>query len=93
MNLQNIPSKSKNIRLMFMAGKRDSKVFVNSSEVTLHITDEVETDRGFIPVSMITVRDTFSDGKNYAQVLNIKQVDDNYRTFVLGNVERGGVNE
>lgn len=92
-NLQNIPSKSKNIRLMFMAGKRDSKVLVTSSKVTLNITDEVETDRGFLPVSIITVRDKLSDGTKYAQVLDIKKVDDSHRTFVLGTIERGDVNE
>lgn len=85
-NLQNIPSKSKNIRMMFTAGKRNERVYVDSSELTLHITDEVETDNGFVAVSLIHVGDNLSDGINIAPVRELQMIDNEHVHIVLGNV-------
>lgn len=85
-NLQNIPSKSKNIRMMFNAGKRNERVYVDSSELTLHITDEVETDNGFVAVSLINVGDNLSDGINIAPVREFQMIDNEHVHIVLGNV-------
>lgn len=85
-NLQNIPSKSKNIRLMFKAGQILDKVCVDSYVVVLNVLDEVETDRGFVSVSLIKVGDNLSDGSNFAPIRDIQILDSQHVRVFLGNV-------
>lgn len=65
-NLQNIPSKSKNIRLMFCAGYTENILSINNDKFIVPLEDEVKTTTGWIKAKEITtdnilcgVNDTF----------------------------------
>ena len=70
-NLQNIPSKSKNIRMMFRAGYTETKKHIQDNKVMLKLTDEVETTVGWKLASDIVVGDMLTDKIEACEVVNI----------------------
>ena len=82
-NLQNIPSKEKSIRCMFTASVdyHDNEV---EDVLKLPITDEVETNRGWVLGKDLTVEDLLKDSENnYIQITKIDKTDNSYIVYIL----------
>ena len=71
-NLQNIPSKSKNIRLMFCAGYTENILSINDDKFIVPLEDEVKTTTGWIKAKEITI-DNILCGVN--DTFGIKKLD------------------
>lgn len=81
-NFQNIPSHSKEIRLLFKA-KDDYRIveLENNSYIVSNI-DSVETPQGFIPASKIKITDNLLIDNNVVKIKNIVKSDNNYIIYV-----------
>lgn len=74
-NLQNIPSKNNEIRMMFVSGDRYESV-EGESEFRVYIKDDIETDSGYVCASDIRIGDKLKITENNEQILiPVKKID------------------
>lgn len=84
-NLQNIPSKNNEIRMMFVAGDRYELV-QGDSEFDVYFEDDVETTSGYVCASDIQVGDTLKVTEdNQSQIVSVKDIkhQGNHIVFVI----------
>lgn len=71
-NLQNIPSHLKEIRMLFRGGQINTETNVTDNIVEFKLTDDVETTSGWKHTEDVVVGDVFTDGVEFAEVVNIE---------------------
>ena len=84
-NLQNIPSKNNEIRMMFVAGDRYEFV-QGDSEFDVYFEDDVETTSGYVCASDIQVGDALKVTEdNQSQIVSVKDIkhQGNHIVFVI----------
>ena len=74
-NLQNIPSHTKNIRMMFCAGHTVSKKDVIDNMVTIPVNAEVETVDGWKNCTDVVIGDKLKDEFETCEVIQIVTLD------------------
>lgn len=75
-NLQNIPSKSKNIRLMFKAGHSEEDILIKNKQIGLFTQDEVETSEGWKLVSTLKIGDSVITSIGLQTITHIQKFED-----------------
>lgn len=70
-NLQNIPSHTKEIRLMFTAGYTDYEIETSTDRFEINEEDEIETNEGWIPVSDLKVNNSYQLDKNIIRIVDL----------------------
>ena len=84
-NLQNIPSHLKEIRMLFRGGQINTETDVTDNVVEFKLTDDVETINGWKHTEDVVVGDVFTDGTEFAEVINI-ELNNNIIKYYLKEV-------
>ena len=84
-NLQNIPSHLKEIRMLFRGGQINTETNVTDNIVEFKLTDDVETTTGWKHTEDVVVGDVFTDGVEFAEVVNI-ELNNNIIKYYLKEV-------
>ena len=74
-NLQNIPSHTKNIRMMFCAGYTESKKDIVEGVAEVPDNVEIETINGWKKSTEVVIGDILKDGFETCEVVQIVQID------------------
>ena len=81
-NLQQVPSKAKDIRMMFKASDNEHNVEINNDFYEISYTDEVLTISGWKNVKDIVVGDIICGDNNNDTVIKVEKLSDNYLIYV-----------
>ena len=81
-NMQQVPSKALDIRLMFKAGDKERNTFITDDFYMVALGDEVLTDRGWVDVGDVNVGDILIGEGNKEEVIRIGITEDSYKLYV-----------
>jgi len=70
-NLQNIPSHTKEIRLMFTAGYTDYEIETSTDRFEINAEDEIETSEGWILASDLKINNNYQLDKNIIRIVDL----------------------
>lgn len=81
-NIQNIPSHNKDIRMLFVARKDEKQIEIKDNYYELDNISEIETSNGWKYGKDLTIGDKLITSEGFDEITNIKQEDNVFKIYV-----------
>ena len=81
-NIQNIPSHNKDIRMLFVARKDENKLEINDNYYELEEISEIETTDGWKYGKDLIIGDKLITSEGFDEIINIEQEDNIFKIYI-----------